>query len=329
MELQGDQRLPSPHVVIVATRRLDLGCFVTVSRRIAVLVVTLLALAATPVRAQDLVPGAYTPGPIRFNVITFVAGFNKGEVAFDPALPVTDAHATIGVGAVGLARSFSLLGRYANIGVGVPYANGHIEGLVLGQPTQRSPTGLGDITVRLAANLYGARAMSPAEFGAYKASTIVGVSLTTVVPVGHYDPSRALNIGTNRWAFKPELGVSRRVGPWTFEGDLGMVFFTDNTNFLNGGLFQQAPIVAMQGHVIRAFKPGLWAAVDGNFWRGGRVTTNGVPGSEQQQNSRVGATLAVPVARQQQLRVSFSVGAYIRLGGKYNALGLSYSYVWR
>jgi len=300
-----------------------------VPHRVAVLAVALLAVTARPVHAQDLVPGAYTPGPVRFNVITFVAGFNKGEVAFDPALPITDAQATIGVGAVGFARSFSLAGRYANVGVGVPYANGHIEGLVFGQPQQRSPTGLGDVTVRLAANLYGARAMSPAQFAAYKASTIVGASLTVAVPVGHYDPSRALNVGTNRWAFKPELGVSHRVGAWTFEGDLGMVFFTDNTNFLNGGLFQQAPIVAMQGHVIRAFKPGLWAAVDANFWRGGRVTTNGTPGSELQQNSRVGATMAMPVARGQQLRVSFSVGAYIRLGGNFTALGISYSYVWR
>jgi hypothetical protein len=266
---------------------------------------------------------------VRFNVITFVTTFNKGEVAFDPALPITDAQATIGAGAVGFARSFSLAGRYANIGVALPYANGHIEGLVFGQPQQRSPAGLGDIAVRLAANLYGARAMAPAQFAAYKPSTIIGVSLTVGIPVGNYNPARAINIGTNRFAFKPEIGVSRRVGAWTFEGDLGMVFFTDNTNFLNGGVYDQAPIVAAQGHVIRTFKPGLWAALDGNFWRGGRVTTNGTPGSELQQNSRVGATLALPVTRQQQLRVSFSVGAYIRLGGKFNALGVSYSYVWR
>jgi hypothetical protein len=85
----------------------------------------------------------------------------------------------------------------------------------------------------------------------------------------------------------------------------------------------------MQGHVIRAFKPGLWAAVDGNFWHGGRPTTNGVPGSELQKNSRVGVTLAMPLTRQQQLRVAFSVGAYTRLGGDFKALGVSYSYIWR
>lgn len=282
-----------------------------------------------PARAQDLVPGAYTPGPVRLNILTFLASFNKGDVTFDPALPIDDAQATIGAGAVGYTRSLGLAGRYANIGIAVPYGNGHIEGIVQGVPRQRSPAGLADIAVRMAVNLYGARAMTPQEFAAYKPSTIIGVSLAVAIPVGVYDSSKAINIGSNRWAFKPEIGVSRRVGAWTFEGDLGMAFFTDNTNFFNGGLYEQAPIVTMQGHVIRTFKPGLWAAFDANFWRGGRPTTNGVPGSELQKNSRVGATLALPIKRQHQLRVAYSFGAYTRLGGDFNALGVSYSYVWR
>ena len=297
--------------------------------RLAGFAIASLALGVRPVIAQDLAPAAYNPGPIRLNVLTFLANVNKGDVTFDPALPIDNAHATIGVAAVGFTRSFGLAGRYANIGVAVPYGNGHLEGLVLGEPRQRSPAGLADMAVRMAVILYGARAMSLQQFAAFKPSTIVGVSLTTGIPVGDYEPDKAINIGTNRWAFKPEVGVSHRTGPWTFEGDLAMVFFTDNTNFFNGGTYEQAPIVAMQGHVIRAFKPGLWAAVDANFWRGGRPTTNGVPGSELQKNSRVGATLAVPVKRQHQLRVAFSVGAYTRLGGDFKALGVSYSYVWR
>lgn len=297
--------------------------------RASLLAAAVVVFGALPAHAQDLAPGAYTPGPIRLNILTFLASFNKGDVTFDPALPIENAHATIGAGAVGYTRSFGLAGRYANIGVAVPYGNGHIEGLVAGEPRQRSPDGLADIAVRMAVNLYGARAMTAQEFAAYRPSTIVGVSLSVGVPVGDYDSTKAINIGANRWAFKPEIGVSRRVGAWTFEGDLGMVLFTDNTNFLNGGVYEQAPIVSMQGHVIRTFKPGLWAAFDGNFWHGGRPTTNGMPGSQLQKNSRVGATLAMPIARQQQLRVAFSFGAYTRLGGDFKALGVSYSYVWR
>ena len=46
-----------------------------------------------------------------------------------------------------------------------------------------------------------------------------------------------------------------------------------------------------------------------------------------QHNSRFGATLAVPI-RRQQLRIAFSEGAYTRLGGDFNSLGVSYSYAW-
>lgn len=296
--------------------------------RLAWLGAALLA-CARPVSAQDLAPAAYTPGPTGLNVLTFLASLNKGDVTFDPGLPIKDAHATIGAGVIGYTRSFGLAGRYANISVAVPYGNGHIEAIVLGEPRQRSPAGLADIAVRTAVNLYGARAMTPQQFASYKPSTIVGASLVVVAPAGVYDSTKAINIGSNRWAFKPEIGVSRRAGLWTFEGDLAMLFYTDNTNFFNGGLYEQDPIVAVQGHVIRAFKPGLWAAFDANFWHGGRPTTNGVPGSELQKNSRVGATLAVPIKRQHQLRVAYSFGAYTRLGGDFNAVGVSYSYVWR
>lgn len=36
-------------------------------------------------------------------------------------------------------------------------------------------------------------------------------------PGGQYDPDKALNIGTNHWSFKPELGFSKALGPLTLE----------------------------------------------------------------------------------------------------------------
>jgi hypothetical protein len=148
-----------------------------------------------------------------------------------------------------------------------------------------------------------------------------------LAPIGQYDPGKVINLGSHRWAFKPEVGVSRKRGPWTVELDLGASFFTDNTNFLNGGTREQAPIVATQAHLLYTFRPGLWLAGDGNFWSGGRPTTNGVEGSEQQKNSRAGATLAVPM-RRHQVRISYSFGAFTTIGGDFQSVGVSYSYAW-
>ena len=289
----------------------------------------LLALVSPPAAAdaQDLVPAAYTPAPAGINIVTIVASLNNGDVAFDPSLPVDDGHARFGAMVLGFTRTLHVAGRSASLGVGAPYVRGRVQGSLLGQFQEASRSGLGDMAARLAVNLYGAPAMTLREFAAYRAKTIVGVSVSVQAPIGQYDPAKVINLSSHRWAIKPEIGVSRKRGGWTFEGDLGASFFTDNTNFRNGGTRQQAPIVATQAHLIYAFRPGLWLAGDANFWGGGRVTTNGVEGSELQRNSRVGATLAVPI-RRQQVRVSYSFGAYTTIGGDFQAIGVSYSYAW-
>jgi outer membrane putative beta-barrel porin/alpha-amylase len=276
--------------------------------------------------AQDLVPGAYTPAPVGFNVFTAAAVLNKGDISFDPTLPIDDAHATIGFTAFNLGRSLNIGGRYANILVGMPYLFGTISGSVGGQFAERSGGGLGDMVARIGVNLYGAPAMTAEQFRAYRQTTIVGVSFSAIAPTGEYDNSRYLNIGTNRWAFKPEVGLSRRRGRWTFEGDLGLTFFTDNADYVTG-VRDQSMIASFQGHLIYNWRPGLWVAGDGNFWNGGRVTVNGAPHVLDQENSRLGITVAVPV-RTHQFRVSYSLGAYTTIGGDYQSLGVSYSRAW-
>ena len=293
----------------------------------ALWLLAVLSSFGTVVRAQDLVPGAYTPAPAGVNIVTIATVFNRGGAAFDPSLPVEDAHATIGLAAVGINRTLNIGDRFASVGVGMPFVVGHVEGRVLDQFQDVSQSGLGDLTARFAINLFGAPAMTPQQFAAYRATTIVGVSLGVAAPVGNYNPTRFINVGTNRWSFKPEVGLSRTRGRWTFEGDIGAVFFTDNTNYVGGRTRQQSRIVSFQGHLIRTIRPGFWVAGDGNYWKGGRVTTNGVPAAREQKNSRLGVTLAVPY-RRQQVRLSYSFGAYTTIGGDFHSVGMSYSYAW-
>lgn len=298
-------------------------------RDLAPRVLFLLALVSwsTVVRAQDLVPGAYTPAPIGFNILNITGAFSYGDIAFDPSLPIEDAHSTVGAMGIGIGRTLNIGGRFANIGVGIPLVIGHVEGLVLDQFQEASRRGQGDLGVRVAVNLYGAPAMTRQQFAAYRATTIVGVSLGVGAPIGQYDSTKYVNLGTNRWSFRPELGIMRTRGRWTFEGDIGAVFFSDNTNYVNDATRAQAPIVGLQGHLIHTFRPGFWVAADGNYWRGGRLTINGDRTPSEQENSRIGATLAYPV-RRHQLRFSYSFGAYTTIGGDFHALGMSYNYAW-
>jgi hypothetical protein len=157
---------------------------------------------------------------------------------------------------------------------------------------------------------------------------MIGASLSVIAPTGEYDSSKLINIGTNRWAFKPEIGVVHVMGRWALDAYVGGSFFTDNTDFYGGSTREQDPIFSTQLHVRYLFKPGLWGAVDGNFWRGGQSTVDGSANDDEQRNSRVGLTLSKSLGRSHSLRVAASRGAITRIGGDFTSIGVSYGYSW-
>src|SRR5688572_28785574 len=170
------------------------------------------SLALLPMAAsasvQELEPGAYWPRPAGLNILTVVNSLNWGDVAFDASGPIDEANATINTTALSYTRAFSLASRSANASVVLPVVAGHVEGRYLGEPAEAHRFGLGDPRLRLAMNLVGAPAMTPAEFASYHQGTIVGASITVAAPLGEYDPTKLINLGTNRWSFKPEVGLS-------------------------------------------------------------------------------------------------------------------------
>jgi hypothetical protein len=298
-------------------------------RRALAALASMAFVAAAPAAGQQLEPGAYTPAPVGINVLVVSNTLQGGDLAFDPSGPIEDASATINVSAVGYVRSLGLWGRSANVGVVLPYLLGNLEGLYLKAFQKVHRSGLGDAQVRLAVNLGGAPAMTPREFADYRPRTVVGVSLTTVVPLGQYGGSKLINIGSNRWSFKPEIGITHTAGPWRAEVFLGVWLFTDNHAFAGGRTREQDPILTTQFHLTRTFRRGLWAAFNANFYTGGRTTIAGVSNVDLQRNSRVGATVAFPVARAQSLKIAYSRGAYTTIGAEFDSLGVSYTYAWR
>jgi hypothetical protein len=84
------------------------------------------------VSGQELEPGAYAPSPKDFNILISALTFNSGDLAFDPAGPIDNASAEIGVGSVGYVRTLGLWGRLANVGFSLPYVRGNVKGDYLG-----------------------------------------------------------------------------------------------------------------------------------------------------------------------------------------------------
>jgi hypothetical protein len=138
-----------------------------------------------------------------------------------------------------------------------------------------------------------------------------------------------VNIGTNRWGFKPELGFRWTPGRWTFELDGGVWVSTENTDFYGGRTREQAPIASTQAHIIYTFRPRCWIALDANYYSGGRTSLNGRENADKQDNSRVGVTFALPLNQQHGLKFVFSRGAVTNIGADFDSFGIAYQYIWR
>ena len=230
-------------------------------------------------------------------------------------------------------HSFSFFGRSANITASLPYAVGTFSGSVLGAQRSIYRSGLLDFSARLSVNLKGGPAMPAQTFMKWKQKMLLGASLKIIAPTGQYDPTKLINWGINRWAFKPEFGYSQRWGHWVLDGYAGVWFYTANNAFFDIPVPKpqtEAPVGSFEGHLSRDFKrKRLWVSLDGNFWVGGITSLNGIRNLESKQtSSRIGGTFSVPVSKHQSLKFSYSNGTYIRFGGNYQTVSVAWQYSW-
>ena len=280
--------------------------------------------------AQDLAPRAYVITPIHSNAITLTYSWFDGSILFEGTVPITEATARVNVPLLTYSHSFGLFGRTSTFSASLPYGVGNFRGNVVGAEMLAHRSGVLAPYFRVSVNLKGGPAMSVNEYRSWRQKTIIGVSFKVVPQAGQYDPTKLINLGSNRWAFKTEVGYSRRLGHWILDVYGGSWFFTKNTGFFPGMNVQsQSPTGSFEGHLSYDFKPRLWISIEGNFWFGGTIRLNGIPNSlTYQKNSRVGATGSIPITRHQSIKVSYSRGAYIRYGGDYQNVSLAWQFSW-
>jgi len=276
--------------------------------------------------AQELEPRAYSNTPTGLNFLLAGYGYTQGNLAFDPSVPIEDAKLRTNSAVLAWARSLGFRGRSAKVDVILPYTWLSGSALFQGQPRERDVSGFADPRVRYSVNLYGAPALSLKEFSGYRQDVIIGASLQVSVPVGQYDDTKLVNIGTNRWAFKPELGISKSWGAWTVDMAAAVALYTDNTDFLGGGTVSQDPLYAVQGHVVHGFRSGIWAALDATYYWGGETKVNGVTGDTLRKNTRMGLTVALPVDLRNSVKIYGSTGVSSRTGDEYDGVGIAWQY---
>jgi len=300
----------------VCRQILALGCY------------TFFVSASFSANATDIDPRSYTNIPINVNFLTVGYAYTTGNVSFPPPVPISNGKMDFHTAVAAYSRSLDIFGLSGKVDAILPVAWISGKADVLGEPLNRNISGFADPRLRFYVNFFGAPAMSMKDFSNYRQNLIIGGSLTVVAPGGQYDPDRLINVGSNRWAFKPELGVSKAFGPLTAEIATGAYFFTDNSQPFQGNIQHQDPLYTLQGHLILNIVSGIWGAFDVNYYNGGRTETDRKSLDNRLESWRVGGTLSVPVNRQHTIKLYGSTGIYSRIGSDFDVVGISWQYRW-
>jgi len=279
------------------------------------------------VLGQELEPRAYSPSPIGTNFVVGTYSTSSGNVSLDPSLPLSDVTASVDTSSLGFLHTFSLAGHSAGWAVTVPYIAGNITAAVYGRASAAARYGFGDARARLTMQLIG-RAMTPSAFARRKPSTTLGVSLSAVLPTGTYDPTRLINMGSNRWSFKPEIGFEQPMGNWFLDGSAGVWLFGSNPNYFGGAVLHQDPLTIVQFHGGYSFRTGQWLAADANYYSGGATRIGGAMPINPLANSRYGASFSQPFGRGYSTKVAWSHWLSGQFGQNFSTLSVTLQYRW-
>jgi hypothetical protein len=297
------------------------------------LLLILFAACALPAVAQDLAPRAYLITPLHANAVVLTWSWYTGGLNFNGTIPITNASGTYSVPVFSYYHSLNFFGHSSNVTASLPYGIGTFSGEAIGKDVSVYRSGLLDFSARFSVNLLGGHAMEPVEFARWKQKRLLGVSLKVIAPTGQYSSTKLVNWSINRWAFKPEIGYSRRFHNWLIDAYGGAWLYTTNPAMVAKPVpvpQTESPVGSFEGHLSYDFdKNRAWASLDGNFWWGGVTALNGVSNpNTRQTGSRIGGTVSLPFTKHQSIKIAYSNGTYIRFGGNYQNLQVAWQYSW-
>ncbi|MEJ2177747.1 MAG: transporter [Gammaproteobacteria bacterium] len=283
--------------------------------------------------AQELEPRRWSHLPTGKNFLGGGYDYTTADIFFDPVLRIEDVEMEIHTWAVKYIRTFELFQKSARIGFIQGYQEGRWTGLLNGAPASIKRSGLTDSALRFAINLYGAPPLEGKEFAAYRGKvdveTIFGTALVVQLPTGDYMNDKLINLGTNRYTFRPQLGVVHNRGKWSMELTGEVYLYTDNNDFFNGNRLEQDPYYTIQTHLIYTFRPGFWTAASAGYGYGGESTVSGVEKNDRRETLAWALSFGFPITRQLGVKVIYlATRSQKSIGQDTDSIGGAFSILW-
>jgi hypothetical protein len=303
-------------------------CWNMIKRSGVVSAVTVLLIMAVQIHASEIEPRSYVNTPVGINFLLAGYAYTDGGLSTQASSPIKDAQLTMNTGVLAYARTLDVWGKSGKFDAILPYSGLSGSALFMGQPRERNVSGFHDPLFRFSVNFFGAPALSLQEFANYQQDVIIGASVQVSAPLGQYDKEKLVNLGNNRWFVKPDMGISKAWGAFVLELSAGAYFFTNNDDYFGGRTLKQDPLLTTQVHASYNIGRGVWAALSWTYDYGGRTTVDGVTSDDFHSNSRLGATLALPVNRNNSIKLFGSTSLHTSAGTGFDLVGILWQYRW-
>ena len=280
--------------------------------------------------SQDIEPKRWTSMPLGTNVIGVGMGHVFGDIEFDPLLQAENTSVTVNSIALQYVRPFKIGNKQARIDVMIPFSFAKWEGLLEGSSETIKRQGFADPRLRLSVNFIGPEAMTLKEFQTYKKEnpvyTTVGASIAVSFPFGQYYSDKLLNLGTNTFVIRPQIGMVHTWNSWSYELTTSVFFYTDNTDFYGNQTKSQKPLFAMQTHLTKQFKHAIWTALSFGYGLGGHSIVNQHKKNDERGNFLGGLSLGMPIYKRQSLKFSYGTTITFKdIGANTNGFSLGWS----
>jgi hypothetical protein len=248
----------------------------------------------------------------------------------DTSLPIDGLSLNANLYIARYARSFAVDGRNSAIQILQPYADisASFDNARFFDGTKHNG-GMADTQVVLVHNLFGGPALTKEEFANWTPETFMTGALWITAPTGDYDKNRVINIGSNRWAFKPEIAFGTPIGPTWLEINSYVSLYGDNDNYQGSEKLEQKPLYAVEGHFSYTFNRALWASLDATYNRGGETKIDGDWQDNKQENALLGASVGFMLSPQFGGLIAYSDTVSERTGSPdVNTWTLRLQYAW-
>lgn len=284
--------------------------------------------------AQELTPRRWSHLPIDTNIAGLGYVYTEASIFLDPVLQVENLELEMNTVAARYIRTFEFLGKSSRFEFGQGYQDGTYTGLLQGEPAKAHRQGLTDSVLRFSSILYGAPPLKGKEFQEHRRSvaaseTLIGAAMIVHLPTGDYSEDYLLNIGSNRFTIRPQLGITHQRGNWTYETSASMWYFTDNDDFWKGSERQQDPFWAFQSHAIYTFKPGFWTSASIGYGIGGQNEINGINKDDAGENLAYSLAAGYSFTRQFGAKIAY-IGTRTQTDTSFdsNSIAVGLSWVW-